>query len=98
MTQMIDLTPAQAAQRIASVLVARESRTLDFKRVSGKMVVKALEAICAFANTEGGILALGVADEKQEKGFPWFYGIEGTPGALNDLPRKVRTQFRPPIE
>ena len=60
---MIDLPPAQAAPRIASLLVAHESRTLDFKRVSGKMVGKALEAICAFANTEGGILALGVADE-----------------------------------
>ena len=95
---MIDLPPAQAAPRIASLLVARESRTLDFKRVSGKMVGKALEAICAFANTEGGILALGVADEKQEKGIARFYGIEGNPEALDDLTRKVRTQFHPPIE
>ncbi len=51
---MIDFTPAQAAPRIASLLTARESRTLDFKRVSGKMVGKALEAICAFANTKAG--------------------------------------------
>ncbi len=95
---MIDLTPAQAAPRIASLLVARESRTLDFKRVSGKMVGKALEAICAFANTEGGILALGMADEKQEKGIARFYGIEENPEALDELTRKVRTQFHPPIE
>ena len=82
---MIDFTPAQAAPRIASLLVAHESRTLDFKRVSGKMVGKALEAICAFANTEGGILALGVADEKQEKGIARFYGIKENPEALDDL-------------
>ena len=95
---MIDFTPAQAAPRIASLLVARESRTLDFKRVSGKMVGKALEAICAFANTEGGILALGVADEKQENGIARFYGIEENPEALDELIRKVRTQFHPPID
>lgn len=95
---MIDFTPAQAAPRIASLLAAHESRTLDFKRVSGKMVGKALEAICAFANTEGGILALGVADEKQEKGIARFYGIEENPEALDELTRKVRTQFHPPIE
>ena len=95
---MIDLTPAQAAPRIASLLAAHESRTLDFKRVSGKMVGRALEAICAFANTEGGILALGVADEKQEGGIARLYGIEENPEALDELTRKVRTQFHPPIE
>lgn len=95
---MIDLTPAQAAPRIASLLSAHESRMLDFKRVSGKMVGKALETICAFANTEGGILALGVADEKQERGAARLYGIEENPEALDELQRKVRTQFHPPIE
>jgi len=56
---MIDLTEEQAAPRIKTLLTARESRTLDFKRVSGKMVGKALETLCAFANTEGGILVVG---------------------------------------
>lgn len=95
---MIDLTPAKATPRIAGLLAARESRTLDFKRVSGKMVGKALETLCAFANTEGGILALGVADEKQEKGGARLYGVEENPEALDELTRKVRTQFHPPLE
>ena len=65
---MNDLTPEQAS-RIASMLGAHESRTLEFKRMGdNKIVRKLLEAICAFANTEGGVLALGVADEKQGKG------------------------------
>ncbi|OGS98202.1 MAG: hypothetical protein A3F73_05120 [Gallionellales bacterium RIFCSPLOWO2_12_FULL_59_22] len=80
------------------MLTARESRTLEFKRVSGKMVGKALETLCAFANTEGGILVLGIADEKQEKGSARFYGTQENPEALDDLIRKVRTQFHPPIE
>ncbi len=95
---MIDLTPAQAAPRIEKLLTVHESRTLDFKRVSGKMVGKALETICAFANTEGGILALGVADEKHESGTARVYGIQENPEALDELTRKVRTQFHPPVE
>lgn len=96
---MIDFTPAQAAPRIASLLAAHESRTLDFKRMGeNKVVRKLLEAICAFANTEGGILALGVADEKQGNGADRLYGVEENPEALDELTRKVRTQYHPPID
>ncbi|MDP4030296.1 MAG: hypothetical protein Q8P42_15170 [Gallionella sp.] len=41
---MIDLTEEQAAPRIKALLTARESRTLEFKRVSDKMVGKALSS------------------------------------------------------
>lgn len=96
---MIDLTPEQAAPRIANLLVAHESRTLDFKRMGeNKVVRKLLEAICAFANTEGGVLALGMADEKQGKGSARLYGIQENPEALDELQRKVRTQYHPPID
>ncbi len=95
---MIDPPPDQAAPRIAAMLAAHESRTLDFKRVSGKMVGKVLETICAFANTDGGVLALGVADEKQERGAARLFGIQENPEALDELQRKVRTQFQPPID
>ena len=54
---MIDLSPAQAADRIAKLLVTPESRTLDFKRISDKHK-KIIETVCAFANSEGGLLAL----------------------------------------
>lgn len=96
---MIDLTPAQSAPRIAAMLAAHESRTLEFKRMGeNKVVRKLLEAVCAFANTEGGILCLGVADEKQEQGAARLYGIEENPEALDEFTRKARTQFHPPIE
>ncbi len=72
----ITLTPEQAAPRIASLLAAHASRTLEFKRMGdNKVVRKLLEAICAFANTEGGVLALGVADEKQGKGAARLFGL-----------------------
>ena len=95
----ITLTPEQAIPRIASLLAAHESRTLEFKRMGdSKVVKKLLEAICAFANTEGGVMALGVADEKQGKGAARLFGIQENPEALDELLRKVRTQYHPPIE
>lgn len=74
-----------------------ESRQLEFKRVSGKMVGKALETICAFANTDGGRLVLGVADLKDHQGKERLFGIEENPEAVDELLRKVVTEFLPPI-
>jgi predicted HTH transcriptional regulator len=39
-----------------------ETIRFEAKRVSGKMVHKALETVVAFANTEGGFLVLGLED------------------------------------
>ena len=50
---MIDLSLAQSADRITALLAAQESRTLDFKRISGKQA-RMYEAVCAVASTDGG--------------------------------------------
>ncbi len=63
---MIDHPPAQAATSLATLLARPESRTLDFKRISGKQH-RMYEAVCAFANTEGGFLVIGVGDAKAMK-------------------------------
>ena len=92
-----DLSPAQASARIETLLDAVESQALEFKRVSGKMVGKALDTICAFANTEGGILVLGIADPASASGKARLFGIEENPEALDELSRKVTTQFNPAL-
>lgn len=94
----IDLSTAEAAPFIAELLTVSESRTFDFKRVSGKMVHKALETVCAFANTEGGVLVLGIEDPGKAKGADRLYGAQENPEALDELQRKLGTQFTPAIE
>jgi ATP-dependent DNA helicase RecG len=97
---VIDVDSSQADLLITALLAAPESRTLDVKRVSGKMVQKALETLCAFANADGGLLALGVEDPGKAKGVERIYGVEENPNAeaLDELQRKVLTQFNPPID
>ncbi|MDR3425747.1 MAG: ATP-binding protein [Alphaproteobacteria bacterium] len=94
---MIEISFDEAKETIGKFLITPEGHRLEFKRVSGKMVSKALDTICAFANSEGGSLVLGVADNKQENGNIRLYGVEENPEALDELLRKISSQFMPPI-
>lgn len=80
------------------VLPQAESPVLETKRVSGKMVGKALETICAFANTQGGWLVLGIEDSEKAKGADRLYGIGENPEAVDELLRKLNTHHLPVIE
>jgi ATP-dependent DNA helicase RecG len=86
-----------AAELIARLLPADEARQIEFKRVSGKMVGKALETLCAFANADGGLLVLGLADLKEYKGPARLFGVEENGEAVDELLRKLRTEFVPPL-
>lgn len=59
----MDISATQAATRIATLLAAPESRTLDFKRIGSKHG-RMIETICAFANSEGGLPVIGLGDAK----------------------------------
>ncbi len=61
---IVDLPAAVANGLLGSLLPMGETRRLEFKRVSREMVSKALKTVCAVANTDGGLLVLGVADLK----------------------------------
>ncbi len=97
---MIDLSPAQAADRITALLAAPESRTLDFKRISAKHG-RMIETLCAFANTDGGLLVIGVGDAKDlkpgAKPESRLFGIEENPEAFDDFHRQVMQRFDPPM-
>ena len=97
---MIDLPPAQSANRITALLAATESRTLDFKRISGKQG-RMFEAICAFANSEGGLLVIGIGDAKAlkpgDKPQSRLFGIEENPEGFDDFRRELLNRFTPAI-
>lgn len=90
--------PAPPKALINNLLNRTESRHLEFKRVSGKMVGKVLETVCAFANTAGGMLVLGIADAKEFAGDERLFGIEENPEAVDELQRKLHTEFQPSID
>ena len=98
---MIDLTFAQSTIRIATLLAAFESRTLDFKRIGAKHS-RLYETLCAFANTEGGVLAIGVGDAKAlkpgDKPASRLFGIEENPEGFDDFRRDLLTRFTPPLD
>lgn len=89
---------SQVDAMISRLLGQPESARLETKRVSGKMVGKALETICAFANTGGGTLALGVEDPAKAKGTDRLFGLVENPEAVDELQRKVLTHLLPPVE
>jgi len=97
----MDISATQAATRIATLLSTPESRTLDFKRISSKHP-RMIETICAFANSEGGLLAIGVGDVKDlkpgAKPQSRLFGIEENPEAFDDFRRHVMARFVPALE
>lgn len=98
---MIDLPAQQAAGRLAALLQSPESRALDFKRLGAGKVAKMLETVCAFANTDGGLLVVGIADPKEgkpgDKPQQRLWGLQENPEAFDELQRKCRTHFNPAI-
>jgi ATP-dependent DNA helicase RecG len=96
--QIHDEPLTTAAALIQTLVGLGETRHREFKRVSGKMVGKALETVCALANTDGGLLVLGVADPKEFQGTARLFGTEENPEAVDELLRKLGTEFQPAIE
>lgn len=83
---------------LKTIIDLGENAQQEFKRVSGKMVGKALETVCAFANSEGGILVLGVGDLKEYRGRDRLFGVEENAEAAGEFCRKLNSEFRPAID
>jgi ATP-dependent DNA helicase RecG len=92
------LSPADTRICLDAATSGIESQTMETKLVSGKMVSKALETICAFANTFGGHLFLGVEDTKRAQGKDRLFGIDENREAVDELLRKLEAHFLPKIE
>lgn len=95
---MRDFTEQEAKPYVDYFLSHTESQQIETKRVSGKMVGKALETICAFANTRGGWLILGVEDFAKGKDTDRLYGVAENLEAVDELLRKLNSHLLPTVE
>lgn len=78
--------------------ISEEHHTLEFKRLSEPNVNKRiLETIISFANVDGGLLILGIADpEKSREGEERVFGIEENQEAYDALAREI-PKIIPPL-
>ncbi len=79
---------------VGRLLERPESISFECKRI-GK-VDRLLESVVALANTEGGIVALGLEDPDKGKGRDRIYGIQDHPINWDELQRKLRSRITEP--
>ncbi len=77
-------------KQLKKLIGGGESQTAEFKQSFAEMK-EILETICAFANTNGGVVLAGVSDE----GMP--LGVEIGKDRLEKIPQKIRESFDPVI-
>lgn len=90
MTDIPDIDDAFVDQ----LLDRPESFTFECKRI-GK-VDRLLESVVALANSNGGILALGLEDPDKATGRDRVYGIQPHPMNWDELQRKLRSRITEP--
>ena len=78
--------------------VPAETQTIEFKRLCGDRIVRIIETIVAMANTDGGVVVLGVNDpeETKIKGFDRIFGIEENIQNFDALGREIQ-RIIPPL-
>ncbi|MBL7131236.1 MAG: ATP-binding protein [Candidatus Omnitrophica bacterium] len=94
---MSDISKEALIEKVLSI--PAEDRVTEFKRLGSDFnVVKVCESIVAMANTDGGIVILGVDDPEKSKlkGLDRVYGIEENLEKYDELGRYVQ-KITPPI-
>ncbi|MEZ6186367.1 MAG: ATP-binding protein [Planctomycetota bacterium] len=64
-----------------------ESASFECKRLAGGKLSRVLESIVAFANTEGGVIALGLEDPGKARGRARIFGVDEKRENLDELKR-----------
>ena len=76
-------------------LAEPESFRFDCKRLR-RDLVSVLETVIAFANSEGGTIALGLEDPDKGKGRDRIYGIDENPMNWDEVRRLLRSRITEP--
>jgi predicted HTH transcriptional regulator len=79
--------------------IPAETQTIEFKRLSeDKVTGKIVETVVAMANTDGGVIILGIDDPEKTrlKGFGRIYGIDENIQVYDALARELQ-RIIPPL-
>jgi len=77
------------------LLGIREGQTFETKRAGENR--RKIETVVAFANTEGGLLVLGIEDEEKATGRDRLYGVEENPEAVDELRHLLGHRVTPAV-
>jgi len=80
---------------VDELLKMEESYQYDCKRISNKLT-SVIETVVAFANSDGGMIAIGLEDPDKADGRDRVYGIQENPMCWDELRRLVRTRITEP--
>ena len=67
--------PAPDPSVLTSLLTRPESHTFEVKRLKGGELSRCLQSLAAFANSDGGLLVLGLEDPGKAFGSERLYGV-----------------------
>ena len=77
---------------VEKALQQEESYTFDCKRLKEKLT-RILETVTAFANSDGGVIALGLEDPDKTESRDRVYGIQEQPMKWDELRRLMRSRI-----
>lgn len=80
---------------IDQLLEIQESPTFETKRVSDNR--RKLETVVSFANSEGGLLVLGIEDPQKASGRSRVYGIQENEESVDEFRRLLVSRITPPL-
>lgn len=80
---------------VAELLKLEESNVFDCKRLRDKLT-SVLETAVAFANSDGGVIALGLEDPAKAQGRDRIYGIQENPTNWDEVQRLLQTRITDP--
>lgn len=86
----------QEKELIDILLDSQEWNTFECKRASAKPVVL-LETVVAFANTDGGVLVIGMEDPKKTARKDRLIGIHENQDNISDFLKLIHKEIEPPV-
>jgi ATP-dependent DNA helicase RecG len=80
---------------VAALLRIGESPGFEVKRAGDNK--RKIETVVAFANSEGGVLLIGVEDENKSQGGGRLFGIQENPESVDEFMRMLAQRITPPL-